>query len=42
MHVQPDLVAVLDVVDVAEGRQVGGAVPGDGDRPRLARQRVTL
>src|SRR6266545_4448793 len=38
-HLQADLVAVLDLIYVAEGGEVGGAVAGDRHRPRLSRER---
>ena len=34
----PDLVARLELVEIAEGGAVGGAVPGDGGISLLARQ----
>ncbi len=38
-HLEDHLVAAVHRVDLAEGRQVGGAVTGDPDRPALARER---
>ena len=38
-HLHADLVAVLDLIDVPERRQVGGPVTGDRDRARLAGER---